>query len=103
MTKYEYYIKEARGGKLRPEDLRVILMFGRNIEYPTPSEEEEASRLISEKHINLSVLGASFLAAKNGAKRYNGYCKKVTDCLSSAQYDLLKKYYSSIAKERGDK
>lgn len=104
MTKYEYYIKQTRGGHLRPEDLRIILMLGRNIEYPTPTQINDAEKLIKEKNINLSVLGVSFLKGdiKNCVRYYNAYCKKVTGCITAEQWTLLKVYYSSISDKRGD-
>ena len=108
MTRYEYYIKEARGGKLRREDLRVILIFGRNINYVTPLEKQEARTLISAKHINLNILGITFLHPSKKEHRpayhYNVWCKSVTDCLSQEQWDLLYRYYSSAvdASDRGE-
>lgn len=104
MTKYEYFIKKARGGHLRPEDLRVILMLGRNIEYPSAEQKREAEELIKEKDINLSIFGVSLLKGdtKNCVRYYNAYCKKVTDCLSIEQWLMLKIYYSSISEKRGD-
>ena len=104
MTRYEYYIKEERGGKLRSEDLRVILIFGRNINYVNELEKQEARRLISSKHINLNILGVTFLHNdQKPAYRYNTWCKSVTDCLSQEQWELLYRYYSSAvdASDRG--
>lgn len=96
MTRYEYYIKKARGGKLRSEDLRVILIFGRNINYVNELEKQEARRLISAKHINLNILGVTFLhKEQKPSYRYNMWCKSVTDCLSQEQWYLLYRYYSS--------
>ena len=104
MVKYEYYIKKARGGSLRPEDLRIILMLSRNVEYPSVKEVTEAERIIEEKQVNINVLGISLLRGenKNGVGYYNNYCKKVTDCLSVDQWKLLKKYYGSIYEKRDD-
>ena len=108
MTRYEYYIKEARGGKLRSEDLRVILIFGRNINYVNELEKQEARRLISDKHINLNILGVTFLhpskKEQKPAYRYNTWCKSITDCLSQEQWELLYRYYSSAvdASDKGE-
>ena len=105
MTRYEYYIKEARGGKLRSEDLRVILIFGRNINYVNELEKQEARRLISAKHINLNILGVTFLHKdQKPAYQYNMWCNSVTNCLSQEQWKLLYRYYSSAvdASDRGE-
>ena len=49
MTRYEYYIKEARGGKLRSEDLRIILIFGRNINYVNELEKQAKKNVDNKK------------------------------------------------------
>ena len=106
MVRYEYYIKEARGKSLRPEDSRVILMLSRNMSYPNAFRIHEARELIKSKHVNLSLLGIAFLKGEKGALRYNASCKNDLDCLSQVQYELLKEYYSSMVddsdRQRGD-
>lgn len=105
MTRYEYYIKETRGGKLRSEDLRVILIFRRNINYVNEDEKQEARKLINDKHININILGITFLhKEQKPAYQYNMWCKSINDCLSQEQWELLYRYYSSAVdtSDRGE-
>lgn len=98
MTRYEYYIKKLRSGHLRNEDTRIILSFQRKVSYITLEERDRARKLIKEKNINLNILGLTFYRIQEKpAFRYNMYCKKITDCLTNEQWELLKKYYNSVA------
>lgn len=103
MTRYEYYVKKSRDGHLRNEDVRLILVLGRNIEYPTLKQKEEALKIIKEKNINVSVFGVSMMRARSvnkdgdkaGVKYYNCFCKRVNDCITREQWETVRLYYCS--------
>lgn len=98
MTRFEKSLREElKDSKLQRIDIIVINMMD-NCSHMccSPAEIEYAERLIREKQIKTSDISLIYYSGGNN-KHYNGNVKRVTNCITRDQWQLLRKYYSGYS------